>query len=67
MQEKLIVLEGRSAQSVLVTDPDGTVHIEQHGRDHASLTVQSGEGGQLRIESRPGETLLTATLYGKPV
>ncbi|MEY4696879.1 MAG: hypothetical protein RIT14_1307 [Pseudomonadota bacterium] len=25
VQEKLIVLEGRSAQSVLVTDPDGTV------------------------------------------
>lgn len=24
-------------------------------------------GGQLRLESRPGETLLTATIYGKPL
>ena len=32
------------------TDPDGTVHIEQHGKDHASVAVQSGSGGDLRID-----------------
>ena len=34
------------------TDPDGTVHLEQHGQDHATLAVQSGDGSKLAIDQR---------------
>ena len=34
------------------TDPDGTIHLEQHGEGHAALAVQQGSGGQLAIGQR---------------
>ena len=38
--------------TVTRTDPDGTIHLEQHGEDHAAVTVQSGSGGRLVIDQR---------------
>jgi hypothetical protein len=32
------------------TDANGTIHFEQHGRDHAALAVQSGDGAKLVID-----------------
>ena len=34
------------------TDENGTIHLEQHGRDHATLAVQSGDGSRLVIDQR---------------
>jgi hypothetical protein len=40
---------GNTATIVRRDDPDGTIRLEQHGRDHAALAVQSGSGEKLAI------------------
>lgn len=35
--------------SVSQHDPMGTLHVEQHGEDHATIAVQSGNGDKLVI------------------
>ena len=31
-------------------DPQGTIHLEQHGKDHVAMAVQSGNGDRLIID-----------------
>lgn len=46
-----VVRSGTGHSATLTrTDEDGTIHLEQHGRDHAALAVQSGDGSKLVIE-----------------
>jgi len=46
-----VVRSGSGHSATLTrTDEDGTIHLEQHGRDHAALAVQSGDGSKLVIE-----------------
>ena len=48
--ETVIVRSGTGHRAtVSQRDPAGTVHIEQHGKDHASAVVQSGCSDKLRI------------------
>jgi hypothetical protein len=46
-----IVIRSGSGHSshIVQADPQGVMHIEQHGRDHATLAVQSGTGDHLVI------------------
>lgn len=34
---------------IVRTDPDGSVSLSQHGKDHAAVAVQQGRGGTLVI------------------
>ncbi len=38
------------SRMVVQTDPDGTVRLGQHGKDHSAVAVQQGSGGSLAIE-----------------
>lgn len=38
------------SHTVVQDDPDGTLRLEQHGKDHAALAVQQGQSGKLAIE-----------------
>ena len=53
-QPGITVVRSGSGHSATLTrtDADGTIHLEQHGRDHAALAVQSGDGSKLVIEQR---------------
>lgn len=53
-QPGITVVRSGSGHSATLTrtDEDGTIHLEQHGRDHAALAVQSGDGSQLVIDQR---------------
>ncbi len=46
------VIRSGSGHSHLIVqnDADGTIHLEQHGKDHAAVAVQSGSGEGLSIE-----------------
>jgi hypothetical protein len=45
-----IVTSGTGHSRVIVqNDADGTIRLDQHGKDHAALAVQSGSGGSLAI------------------
>jgi hypothetical protein len=50
--------------TVTRTDPDGTIHLEQHGEGHAALAVQSGRGGRLVIDQRGTSTDAEVTQDG---
>ncbi len=39
----------RAQRHVVRNDPDGTIRLEQRGKDHATLAVQSGTGEVLDI------------------
>ena len=54
---------GHSADLVR-TDGDGTVHLEQHGRDHAAMSVQSGNGDRLTIDQRGASASADVTQTG---
>ncbi len=51
-QPGITVVRSGSGHSATLTrtDEDGTIHLEQHGRDHAALAVQSGDGSKLVID-----------------
>jgi len=51
-QPGITVVRSGSGHSAAITraDEDGVIHLEQHGRDHAALAVQSGDGSKLVIE-----------------
>ena len=51
-QPGITVVRSGSGHSAALkrTDTDGTIHLEQHGRDHVALAVQSGDGSKLVIE-----------------
>lgn len=55
-QPGVTVVRSGSGHSASLTraDADGTIHLEQHGRDHAALAVQSGDGSKLVIEQSGG-------------
>ena len=38
------------SHTIVQDDPDGTLRLEQHGRDHAAIAVQQGQGGKLAID-----------------
>lgn len=40
---------GNTATIVRHNDADGTIRLEQHGKNHAALAVQSGSGEKLAI------------------
>ncbi|GGD89080.1 hypothetical protein GCM10011515_05950 [Tsuneonella deserti] len=45
-----IVTDGSGNRRTTVqNDPEGTIRLEQHGKDHAALAVQSGSGSKLDI------------------
>ena len=44
-----IVRSGTGHSATVTRDGSGTVRVEQKGRDHATLAVQSGDGSRLDI------------------
>jgi len=45
-----IIRTGEGHTARIVRQGDGTVRVEQHGKDHAALAVQSDDGSELDIE-----------------
>lgn len=45
-----IIRSGTGHRALVRREGDGTVRVEQHGKDHAALAIQSGDGSSLYID-----------------